>query len=86
MDRDPVARCIRNVWPFGVNVDRSASCGLGGPGGTPFRWMNAKFTGSMQLLLQVPPASHSTLSMLSAEHQWVLSQLMESENGANPGG
>ena len=31
-------------------------------------------------------ASHSTLSMVSAEHQWVLSQLIESSNGANPGG
>ncbi len=77
---------IRNVFAFGVNVERSEFCGLGGPAGTPSRWMNAKFTGSMQLLLHVPLASHSTLSMLSAEHQWVLSQLIESSNGANPGG
>jgi hypothetical protein len=54
--------------------------------GTPFRCTKAKFTGSMQLLLQLPLASHSTLSIVSAEHQCVLSQLMESENGAKPGG
>jgi hypothetical protein len=77
---------IRNVLALGVNVCRLACCGLGGPTGTPSVWMNAKFTGSMQLLLQVPAALHSTLSMLSAEHQWVLSQLIESANGAKPGG
>ena len=75
-----------SVCALGVNVRRSDSCGLGGPTGTPSRWMNAKFTGSMQLLLHDPAASHSTLSMVSAEHQCVLSQLIESSNGANPGG
>ena len=77
---------ISRVFPFGVNVARFDSCGLGGPAGTPFLWMNAKLTGSMQLSLQLPAASQATLSMVSAEHQWVLSQLIESSNGANPGG
>ena len=56
--------------------------------GIPSVWMNAKFTGSTQLLLQLPEPLpwHSRLSMLSAEHQWVLSQLMELAKGANPGG
>jgi hypothetical protein len=42
----------------------------------------------MQLLLQLPlPLPwHSRLSMLSAEHQWVSSQLVASANGAKPGG
>jgi hypothetical protein len=77
---------IMSVCASGVTDARSDSCGLGGPVGTPFVWMKAKLTGSMQLLLHVPPASHSTLSMVSAEHQCVLSQLIESANGANPGG
>ena len=50
------------------------------------RRTKAKLTGSGQLLLQVDPSGlHSRLSMFSAEHQWVLSQLMLSANGANPG-
>ena len=77
---------IRSVCELGVNVARSDSCGLGGPAGTPLVWMNAKLTGSMQLSLHDPEAVHSTLSMVSAEHQCVLSQLIESSNGANPGG
>ncbi len=78
---------INNVSRFGVNVARSDSWGLGGPVGLPSCWMNAKLTGSMQLSLQTDPSAvHSRLSMFSAEHQWVLSQLMLSENGANPGG
>ena len=49
--------------------------------------MKAKFTGSMQLLLHGPAGPvHSRLSMVSAEHQCVLSQLMVSANGAKPGG
>lgn len=40
----------------------------------------------MQLSLHEPSAAHSTLSIVSAEHQWVLSQLIESANGAKPGG
>jgi len=58
---------IIRVWRLGVNVLTSASCGLGGPAGTPFVCRNAKFTGSMQLLLQVAkPNVHSTLSIVSA--------------------
>jgi hypothetical protein len=81
---------ISSVLPFGLNVERLASCGLGGPVGRPLVWMNAKFTGSTQLLLQVAnPSVHSRLSIVNAAHQWVLSQLMESANTsppANPGG
>ena len=77
---------IISVWLFGVTVDRLESCGLGGPAGTPFRWMKAKFTGSMQLLFICRALSASSESMLSAAHQWVLSQLTESANGAKPGG
>jgi hypothetical protein len=47
-----------SVCASGVTDARSDSCGLGGPVGTPFVWMKAKLTGSMQLLLHVPPASH----------------------------
>src|SRR5260370_30346568 len=73
---------ISRVCLFGVNVARSPSCGLGGSGGTRLVWTNAKLTGSVQFGLQLPLASHSRLSMFSAEHQCVLSQLMLSENGA----
>src|SRR6516164_9469176 len=75
----------RVVW-FGVTVFRLARCGLGGPVGTPFVWMKAKLIGSTQLLLQVPEAVHSSESIVSAAHQWLLLQLMPSTNGANPGG
>ena len=56
--------------------------------GTPLVWMKAKLTGSTQLWLQLPlPLPwHSRLSMFSAEHQWVSSQLVASTNGAKPGG
>ncbi|MBO0824173.1 MAG: hypothetical protein J2P27_09985 [Actinobacteria bacterium] len=72
---------------FGVKVARFASCGLGGPVGTPLVWMKPKLTGSMQFGLQVAKFRlHSRLSMVSAAHQCVLSQLMLSANGASPGG
>ena len=59
---------IMSVWEFGVYVARSDSCGLGGPVGTPSRWMKAKLTGSKQLSLQVEPSGlHSRLSMFRAE-------------------
>jgi hypothetical protein len=79
---------ISSVRLFGVKVASLESCGLGGPVGTPPRCTKAKLTGSTQLLLQGPDPLpvHSRLSMLSAEHQWVLSQLMLSANGAKPGG
>src|SRR5580700_4612021 len=81
---------ISRVCLLGVNVALSLSCGLGGPVGTPLVWTKAKLTGSVQLLLHPvvanPLPRHSRLSMLSAEHQCVLSQLMLSLNGAKPGG
>src|SRR5215472_8175404 len=77
---------ISRVRPFGVNVARSDFCGPGGPAGTPLVWMKAKLVGSGQLKLQVWLIWHSRLSMVSAEHQWVLSQPMLSTNGAMPGG
>src|SRR5689334_11545737 len=77
---------ISSVRWLGVDVLRLASCGLGGPVGTPLVWMKAKLIGSTQLLLQTPVVVHSSESMVSAAHQWELSQLMPSANGANPGG
>src|SRR5215470_8218551 len=48
-------------------VLRLARCGLGGPVGTPFVWMNAKLIGSMQLLLHtLKSAWHSSESIVSA--------------------
>ena len=76
---------ISRVCAFGVTVVRSLSCGLGGPVGTPLVWIQPKLTGSVQFGLQVPSAAHSRLSMVSAEHQCVLSQLMLSAKGAKPG-
>ena len=43
---------INRVWSFGVKLSRLASCGLGGPVGTPSLWMKAKLVGSMQFGLQ----------------------------------
>ena len=78
---------MSSVSEFGVAVLRSASCGLGGPVGTPFRWMNAKLVGSSQLGLQeVKPRVHSRSLMCSEAHQCVLSHEMLSTNGAKPGG
>src|SRR5215467_1361426 len=77
---------ISSVRWFGVTVLRLARCGLGGPVGTPLVWRKAKLIGSMQLLLQVPEKVHSSESIVSAAHQWLLSQLRPSTDGANPGG
>ena len=77
---------IISVWLLGVNVDGLESCGLGGPAGTPLRWMKAKLTGSSQPVFRGPVVVASSESMLSAAHQWVLLQLTESLNGAKPGG
>jgi len=79
---------ISSVFLFGVSVLALLFCGLGGPAGTPFVAMKAKLTGSTQLLLHEPDPLpvHSRLSMVSAEHQCELSQLMLSANGAKPGG
>src|SRR5579863_8447807 len=78
---------ISSVCELGVWVARSDCCGDGGPVGTPLRWTQAKLTGSSQPVLQVAnPAVHSRLSIVSAAHQWVSSQLIESANGGSPGG
>src|SRR5487761_397884 len=78
---------MSSVWPFGVKVAVFASCGAGGPVGTPSCWMKPKLTGSSQLALQVAkPVVHSRLSMVSAAHQCVSSQLALSTNGGFPGG
>src|SRR5580658_7177101 len=72
---------ISSVLLLFTSVAVSASCGDGGPVGTPFRWMNAKLIGSSQLVLQLANAAvHSRLSMVSAAHQCVLSQLKLSTN------
>ena len=64
----------------------SASCGDGGPVGTPFRWMKPKLTGSSQLLLHITkPVVHSRLSMVSAAHHYVSLQPSLSTNGGLPG-
>ena len=44
---------ISRVREFGVTVARSLNCGLGGPVGTPSRWMKPKLTGSGQFGLQL---------------------------------
>jgi hypothetical protein len=78
---------IISVLAFGVNVLASASCGLGGPVGTPLVCRSAKLTGSMQLLLQVAkPKVHSRLSMSRAAHHLVALQLAPSRSGVKPGG
>src|SRR5215470_2279295 len=81
---------IFSVCLFPNHVPTLGRCGLGGPAGTPLVCMNAKLTGSMQLLLQVlKPKVHIRLSMVSAAHHWVLLQLVESTNpspGERPGG
>src|SRR5271170_1184672 len=70
-----------------TNVFTVASCGDGGPVGTPFRWMKPKLLGSSQFALQVANAAvHSRLSMVRAAHQCVPSQLALSTKGGLPGG
>ena len=51
---------IISVWESGVTVAGSESCGLGGPVGTPLRWMNPKFTGSVQFGLHEAPSVRAT--------------------------
>src|SRR5437763_17164225 len=63
---------ISRVCLFGVIVARLDSCGLGGPVGTPLVWIQAKFTGSTQLLLIFLPAVASAEPMVSDPPQWVL--------------
>ena len=78
---------INSVSPFGVALWMLASCGLGGPAGIPFLWMNAKFSGSSHCGLHWTKfCVHSRLSIVSAEHQWVSSQPLPSTHGGKPGG
>src|SRR6185503_7191611 len=73
---------ISRVCAFGVNVAALASCGPAGPVGTPLSWMNAKFVGSIQALLQcVNPIVHSRSLMCSEAHQCRLSHEIASPNG-----
>src|SRR5579863_6505331 len=68
---------ISSVWEFGVKLAIVCVAGPGGPVGTPSFWMKAKLTGSVQFGLHVVKLGrHSRLSMLSAAHQCVLSQLI----------
>src|SRR5215472_15595102 len=61
---------ISSVLELGVLVAMFESCGLGGPVGTPLVWMNAKFVGSMQWLLQLAKfVVHSRSLMCSDAHQ-----------------
>src|SRR6188472_4538642 len=65
---------MSSVCAFGVNVAALASCGPAGPVGTPLSWMNAKFVGSIQALLQwTKPGVHSRSLMCNEAHQCWLS-------------
>src|SRR5262249_25618576 len=78
---------ISRVFLLGVLVARFASCGLGGPAGTPLVAMKAKFVGSMQLPLELAKiVVHSRSLICSDAHPWGLSQLILSTRGALPGG
>src|SRR5260370_8787320 len=77
---------MSSVFPLGTKVVRLANCGDGGPVGTPFFWMKAKLTGSWQAALAFVVGVPVKLSMFSAAHQCVASQLSLSAKGALPGG
>ena len=72
---------MSSVSPLCTNVVRSAVCGDGGPVGTPFRWMKAKLTGSSQAGLGFVVGVPVKLSMVSAAHQCVSSQLVAVDEG-----
>src|SRR6202043_803713 len=77
---------MSSVLPLGTKVVRLANCGDGGPVGTPFFWMKAKLIGSTQAGLAFAVGVPVKLSMFSAAHQCVASQLVLSTKGAFPGG
>ena len=78
---------ITKTSGVGVNVDLFAVSGPGGPTGTPSCVRNAKFTGSMQLLLSTLKSKFPCrLSIVSAAHQCVWSQEILLMNGWYPGG
>src|SRR5262245_58629602 len=83
----------RSVAGLGVKVAVVESTGLAGACATPLVVMNAKLTGSMpatfrQAALLTWPVTKSwvRLSMLSAAHHLVASQLFPAGQGAHPGG
>src|SRR5580704_19653550 len=69
-----------------TNVAASSVSGPGGPVGTPFRWMKAKLAGSSQAGLAFVVGVPVKLSMVSAAHQCVSSQLVLLMKGGWPGG
>src|ERR1019366_324772 len=76
-----------SVWACGRKVLTSASCGPGGPGGTPLVCRNEKLTGSSQAVLMLAKLKlDSRLSMVRAAHHLVALQLVLSANGGEPGG
>src|SRR5260370_1557696 len=77
---------MSSVLPLGTKVVRLANCGDGGPVGTPSFWMKAKLTGSTQAGSAFVVGVPVKLSMFSAAHQCVPSQLSLSAKGALPGG
>src|SRR5690348_4433922 len=58
---------MRRVCPFGRFVAVLASCGLGGPVGTPLSEMNAKFVGSTQFVLQLTKFVVHSRSLMCSE-------------------
>src|SRR5580698_1777230 len=78
---------MSSVWRLGTSLASVCSCGDGGPVGTPFFWMNPKFSGSSQSGLHCAnPSVHSALSIVSAAHHCLSLQLSLSANGGLPGG
>src|SRR5215469_7268965 len=83
----------RSLAESGVKVASVESTGLAGAWETPFLVMNAKFTYSMpvidaQVELSCVPVFRfcDRLSMFSAAHHLVASQLLPAGQGAQPGG
>src|SRR5215471_3287369 len=85
-------RMNRSVPWFGVKVSSVADSGPAGAWAVPFFVMNAKLTGStptwlrQDALFTIPLFwSWDRLSMFSAAHHWVTSQLRPSGQGIHPG-
>ena len=78
---------ISSVSALGIAEASVEVWGAGGPAGTPLRCTKAKLTGSSQFGLHTAkPLVHSRLSIVSAAHQCVSSQLSLSTHGGLPGG
>src|SRR5205807_8768826 len=86
MGSSAAAEFMNRGWAL---VETNGASGLGDPGGKgiPSFWMKAKFTYSIappQALLTAPLFMFSDrLSMLSAAHHWVVSQLSNQPGGYN---